>query len=323
MNINPLIQPGTTLAEWEARRKKLLDWWLDFLGKMPEPRPPPAMETLRTEHQAGLVFQQVSYAVGPDLRAEAYLVYPENIRAPAPGMVVFHPTTLHTNAEPVGRAPDVSEARHLAIHLARRGYVTLSPICFIFGYKDARFDQAEWVASFTTATQRMQRDHPNWRGMTKMVWDGLRAVDALAALPFVDPKRIGCIGHSLGAKESFYLAAFDPRIQAAAASEPGIGLHMCNWKAIHYLGADIDAPGFDHDNHEVISLIAPRGFLLIGGGATDGPASLPFIEAARPVYRLYGDADWKLGLLTHAHGHECVAEVNAEVFRWLDRILLP
>ena len=36
------------------------------------------------------------------------------------------------------------------------------------------------------------------------------------------------------------------------------------------------------------TLAAPRAFLLIGGGSADGDLSIPFLDAARPVYRALG-----------------------------------
>ena len=45
--------------------------------------------------------------------------------------------------------------------------------------------------------------------MTRMTWDGVRALDFLAAQRGVDAGRLGIIGHSLGAKEVLYVAAFD------------------------------------------------------------------------------------------------------------------
>jgi dienelactone hydrolase len=57
--------------------------------------------------------------------------------------------------------------------------------------------------------------------MAKMLYDAMVAVDILAALPEVDPKRLCSVGHSLGAKEVLYLAAFDERIRATVSSEGG------------------------------------------------------------------------------------------------------
>ena len=83
--------------------------------------------------------------------------------------------------------------------------------------------------------------------------------------------------------------------------EGGIGLSFSNWDAEWYLGKQIHRPGFHHDHHELLALVAPRAFLLIGGESADGAQSWPYMEAALPVWRLFGAED-RLGLLRHAHG---------------------
>ena len=93
--------------------------------------------------------------------------------------------------------------------------------------------------------------------MGKMLWDAQRALDLLAAWPGVDAARLGVIGHSLGAKQTLYVAAFDERVQAAVFSEGGIGIRMCNWNAPWYLGEAVDQPEFTHDHAELLRLIAP------------------------------------------------------------------
>ena len=49
-------------------------------------------------------------------------------------------------------------------------------------------------------------------------------------------QRMGAVGHSLGAKETLYLAAFDERVKATVSSEGGIGTKFSNWDAAWYLG---------------------------------------------------------------------------------------
>ena len=94
-----------------------------------------------------------------------------------------------------------------------------------------------------------------------MLYDSLVAVDILAALPEVDAARIGCVGHSLGAKETLYLAAFDERVKATVSSEGGIGTKFSNWDAAWYLGPSIKEPSFTHEHHELLALAAPRPVL--------------------------------------------------------------
>ena len=72
--------------------------------------------------------------------------------------------------------------------------------------------------------------------------------------------------------------------------------------------------------HEVLALIAPRGFLLLAGESADGDRSWAFIEAVRPVYRLLG-AEGKLGWLNHRLGHRYPPEAQAVAEEFLDRFL--
>ena len=128
------------------------------------------------------------------------------------------------------------------------------------------------------------------------------------------------IGHSLGAKEALYLAAFDERIKAAAASEGGIGFRSTNWDASWYLGEAIRDPEFPLNHHQLLGLIAPRPFLILGGetgpGAADGDRSWPLINAALPVWNLYGEPT-RLGLLNHHEGHSVSEQSFERMTEWL------
>ena len=153
-----------------------------------------------------------------------------------------------------------------------------------------------------------------------MLFDAQRAVDILMAQPDVDSKRIGAIGHSLGAKETLYLAAFDERIRVAVASEGGTALGSTNWDASWYLGPQIRDPSFVRNHHELLAMIAPRPFLILGGetgpGAADGDRSWPLIETALPVCKFYR-APPRLGLLNHHQGHSIPDEVFERMSEWL------
>jgi len=153
-----------------------------------------------------------------------------------------------------------------------------------------------------------------------MLSDAMRAVDVLAALPDVDASRLGAVGHSLGAKEVLYLAAFDERIAAAVSSEGGVGTRLSNWDAAWYLGEAIRDAAREHEHHELLALTAPRPFLLIGGNSADGDASWPFVQAALDVYRLYGEPA-RLGLFNHGRGHSVPPEAEQRVEQWFQEYL--
>jgi hypothetical protein len=64
-------------------------------------------------------------------------------------------------------------------------------------------------------------------------------------------------------------------------------------------------------------LCAPRAFLLIGGDSADGEQSWPYIAAAQPVYKLFGDP-LKLGLFNHRQGHSMPDIAVTRLVEWCD-----
>jgi hypothetical protein len=310
----PLLVDGsgkaiTSPAAWMQRRSALLSEWQAVLGEFPKAKAPLKVEVLATETLPEFTRQLVKYQIEDGVFTDAYVLTPRNVAGKLPGIVVFHQTVKSQAQQAAGVDASVPELMH-GVQLVKRGYVVICPRCFIFadgaGY-------AEWV-------KRMQQLHPTWTGMARMTWDGIRAADYLESLPQVDRGRIGCLGHSLGAKEVLYAAAFDERFKVAVFSEGGIGLAFSNWDAPWYLGPRIRQPGFAREHHELIALIAPRPFLLLAGNSADNDKSAAFTEAARPVYELLGARD-HVRLLNHRQGHRYPAEAQAAAEELLDRHL--
>ncbi len=301
-------RPIATLEAWRRRREQIRRWWLDFL-KLPavERKAPPALAVLDEDRPEGAVRQLVRYDVEPGLAVEAYLLRPASAEGKRPGVVVFHSTVNCSIRQPAGVEGEREKA--FGLQMARRGWVAFCPRNFLWP-ENRRMATNEEVARFRAR-------HPGSKGMAKMLFDAIVAVDILAGLPGVDPNRLGAAGHSLGAKEVLYLAALDERIKAAASSEGGIGIAFSNWSDPWYLGEQVRRSGFGHEHHELLALVAPRAFLLLGGGAADGARSWPFIEAVLPVWRLYGGAA-PVGLFNHDKGHSVPPEAQSRIYGWLE-----
>ena len=304
--------PITTLVQWRVKRASIQQRWLDFLGPMPA-RPAIKLEVLSETVVEGCRRVRVRYECEPEQFVEAYVLYPEPLGSlPKPAVVAFHSTTTETIDEVAGVKG--RDSRAIGLQLAREGFVVICPQCFL--WQDPALDYDQAVAKF-------QARNPGALGMRKMLNDGQAAVDVLCSLPEVDPSRIGAVGHSLGAKETLYLAAFDERIRAAVASEGGIGLGFTNWHDPWYLGRGIQAPEFKLNHHQLLALIAPRAFLVLAGesgpatmSVADGDRCWPHLDAAKPVYQLYGNPA-RLGLYNHRQGHTIPPEAAEKLSEWL------
>jgi hypothetical protein len=207
----------------------------------------------------------------------------------------------------------IQEGRLVAFgyKLARQGFVVFCPQCFLWHDNEGR-NWEQQAAHFI-------KSHPGSTGMAKMLFDAQRAVDVLESLEEVDSSRIGTMGHSLGAKEAFYLGAFDDRVKVIVSNEGGIGIEMSNWDELWYLGKEIYE--FGHQHHEVIALAAPKPFLLIGGDGYDGEESRPYIEAVKPVYGLYNKKQ-NIELKNHGQGHSAVPIAEEWTYSWMKDHLL-
>jgi dienelactone hydrolase len=276
----------------------LREQWLEYLGGFPLEKVPLAARWLgEIEELPAFTRRKVAYTIEPGVETDAVLLLPKNARGTLPGVVVFHPTLRAHYAQAAGYDVSAPE-KMMGPQLAELGFAVLCPRCFIFG------DGADYAAHVA----RMKERHPAWRGITRMTWDGIRALDYLASLNAVDAGRLGVLGHSLGAKEVLYVAAFDSRVKAAVFSEGGIGRTMSNWEAVWYLGEA--AAGSPREHHELLALIAPRAFLLIAGGGkdgADGEASARFLDAVRPLFGPPSDVpakkDGALRFVLHGAGH--------------------
>lgn len=301
----------TTRRAWRQERESIRQRWLECLGGLPAHKSPLKTEILSTETLDGFTRQWVRYQIEDGLYNDGYLLTPTTPKAKKlPAIVVFHPTTPFQARGVAGLEPTYPERSWQGLQLVRRGYVVWCPRNYI------NTPGADWAGN----ARKVMAAHPGWTGMTRMVWDAIRAADFVESLPSVDAKRIGCLGHSLGGKGVLYAMAFDERYQVGVSSEGGIGLKFSNWDAIWYLGTKIREPDFPLENHQLLAMIAPRAFLLLAGEASDNDKSWAFIEAALPVYRLER-APRNVGWFNHRDGHAYTPVARAVAEEFLDQHL--
>ena len=244
-------------------------------------------------------------------------------------ILVMMPAEAMTRPRPVVIVPfydvDTSAAKNLSGNLFLGETVDPYAYCAVQkGYIAVaiRWWGESYGESWNEAVANLKLRHPHVTGLGKWVWDAHRLVDYLYTLPEVDRTRIGIIGHSLGGKMALYAPAFDNRITAVVSNELGIGLSFSNYDDYWYLGNFIRNMDHGTDQHELIALIAPRPFLLVGGDKYDTKKSWYYINAARSVYQLY-DKPKNIGYFNHHTGHRPTPEAVWLSNEWLAHFLGP
>jgi len=312
---------------WENHRSILKSTLVRDIGPVDPPLLDISVELLNSQNKDGYEEKKIRYDVAPGESVCAYLLAPEKRKGPCPGIVVFHQTTERGKEEAVGHAGRAS--LHFGPELARRGYIVLAPDSICAGERI--------TSSGAFDTRDFYKKYPTSSALGKMIRDGRRAIEILQSLPGVDPNRIGTIGHSLGAEEALFTAAFDERVQAAVA---GCGYAPFKvdktperWARDHWfsymprLRIDLRAgrlPAWDFEH--VIQLIAPRGYFNYQTTEDEifpeGRAAHDLIEPIRPLWQKWGAED-RLYSLLEPGPHDLSPEAKQKIYTWLDHLLKP
>ncbi len=198
--------------DWENKRKSILRRSKIMLGQPPviksEFEPP--LSILENNQRDNYKELKVRFLSGTGDTIKGYLLVPNDTdkSSPRPAIVAMHSTGPGAS-QTVGLTP--KENRMYGKELAERGYVVLAIDVISAGDR-------VYAGYDPYYTKKFYDEYPQWSAMDKMVSDHKTGVDYLCSLDFVDADRIGCVGHSLGGYNAFFLQAFDPRIKAVVCS---------------------------------------------------------------------------------------------------------
>jgi formylglycine-generating enzyme required for sulfatase activity/pimeloyl-ACP methyl ester carboxylesterase len=314
-SLTALAAPGANLESWRQNEAKVRSKWETLLSIPKAPAAKPTARVIRDVVQRNFAGQIIELEMEPGVWEKIYVLRPSNaIRRPLPVMIVpFYDIDTPAAIDLGGRnyAPDRGVNAY-AYTAAQHGYLAVAVRWFGESYGE----------SYSEAVANLWLRHPGSTGLGKWIADARRTVDFIETLPDADAKRIGIIGHSLGGKMALYAAAFESRIRAVVSSELGIGFKFSNYDDYWYLGEKLNTAPAGTDQHELIALIAPRPFLLIGGDEYDKAESWHYINATRPIYELWSKRE-NVGYFNHHRGHTPTPEAISVAFEWLDHFLKP
>ena len=316
-NLSPLLTDSKgskirSVSEWEEKAKLIKEKWLKFLGEINNPPPGTNVKLIQTFKEEIYTGKLMYLQVESDYWEKIFLMIPgKKIDKPLPVVIVpYYDVDTPAGMNMGGRVSRPRSVRSFAYQMVEQGYIAIAVRWYSQSY-------GEFVAE---SVSNLLLRHPGCKGLGKWVSDVHKVIDYLYTLPEVDRGNIGIIGHSLGGKMTMYAAAFDERITAVVSSELGIGLEFSNYADYWYLSDEILTVDKSMDHHELLGLIAPRPFLLIGGDSEDNDKSWYYINTARKVYDLYGKPQ-NIGYFNHRTGHSPTPEsINLSV-EWLKHFL--
>ena len=239
------------LKSWEAVREERHKQFLEMLGLQGKPfegkRSPLNVTKTGTIQRKGYRIEKLYYESLPGLYVPANLYIPDGIKKPVPAIlyVCGHAHTQKQNYQANAKS------------FAENGFV-----CLII----------ETIQRGEVKGEHLGQESNGWfhwysRGYNPAgveVWNGIRGLDLLSAMPEVDKNNMGVTGISGGGSQSWYLPAADPRIKAAAAVAGASSLEgQIAQKTIDdHCDCMMPINTYGIDFSDIGALIAPRPFMI-------------------------------------------------------------
>ncbi len=286
------------------------------MGAWPPVIEKPRINYVSKEHVENFTRHKVEVEVSPGKPVGTqYLLIPDG-EGPFPAVLV----TWYGSEDSAGLKEKARGTVDFGYQLAKRGFVTLC----VGGLAPEKGVQP----------------------LSSLAYSAANCCNALAALPQVDPARIGVVGHSFGGKWAMFASCLYDRFACAAWVDPGVVWNEkdanANYWEKWYLGYQFDQPADQqrkegtvkedrprtgayrtlvaegHDLHELHALMAPRPF-LVSGGAQDRPAHWTALNRSIRLNELLGAKNRVA--MTMRNGHTPTAESNSQVYAFFDHHL--
>ncbi len=300
------------LAAWQKRMRAAC---LDALGGFPE-RTPLNVRVTGTVAMEGYRVEKILFESRPAFYVTALLFLPDAARfkPPYPGVII---ACGHSDT-----GKGYSAYQRGAVLAARNGIAALiyDPI-----------DQGERLQkpgkpsncpghNMTGASALLL----GWNTATFRIWDGMRALDVLAARPEIDAQRLGCMGNSGGGTLTTYISALDERV---AASSPSCYIstlqHVCAkmgpQDAEQNLFGQL-AFGLEHSGWLLLRATKPTCVCAAQKDMFPIQGTYQTRDEVRAVYARLGAAE-RFALAEYDGPHAWAEPLRVSAVRWMNRWL--
>jgi len=303
----PLMPEVKSAGEWERLAKRLRRQTLEgviFRGEAARWRDARTkVEWLETiEGGPGYRIRKLRYEALPGLWIPALLYEPENLSGKVPAC-------LNVNGhDPNGKAAPYKQIR--CINQAKRGMLVLNLEWFNMGQLKGPYYQHSVMN---------QLDLCGTSGIAPFYLAMKRALDLLLSLEHADRERVCVSGLSGGGWQTIFISGLDTRVTLA---NPVAGYSSFLTRARNFsdLGDSEQTPSdlaTVVDYTHLTAMRAPRPTLLTYNAKDEccfasGHALQPLLDAAQPIFKLYGKADNLQSHVNHDPGTHNFEKDNRE-----------
>jgi hypothetical protein len=293
----------TTRAGWNIRAAHIRELVLASAGLLPMPeRTALAPNVFGEVTRADYIVSKVYFESLPGFYVTGNLYRPVG-NGPFPAILSPHGHWAYGRLENSVTASVPGRA----INLARQGFV-------VFTYDMVGYNDSWQLEHRLFGGPREKLWGLSMAGLH--LWNGIRSLDFLETLPYVQRDRIGATGASGGGTQVFLLAAVDQRV-AVAAPVNMISLHMQGGCLCE------NQPGLrvETNNVEIAATIAPRPLLMVSatGDWTSNTLEREY-PAVRALYALQGAGD-RVHSVRFEAPHNYNRESREAVYAWMARWL--
>lgn len=311
-----VLDGARTLEEWQARRPRLQQEFLDMLGLWPLPEKTPLHATVTgTIERDSFVIEKLHFQSRPGLYVTANLYRPKKIDGKLPAVLLF---VGHYNR---GRNGHKTFMQDHGMWFASNGY-----ICLIVDTLTRGEIPGEHLGTYREG--RMWWQALGYTPAGVECWNGVRAIDYLVSRPDVDAERIAATGLSGGGATTFWVAAADARVKCAV---PASGMtdwesNVTNKIAIVHCDCMFPVNTYGWEFTTVAALIAPRPLLFVNCDDDLGfpmAANRRIMARLRPLYQMYGKSELLDDFVCKGPpgAHAYTPESRVAIFRWLNKHL--
>jgi dienelactone hydrolase len=313
------LDGARTLEEWQARRPRLHQEFLDMLGLWPLPEKTPLYATVTgTLDHDDVMIDKLHYQSRPDLYVTANLYRPKANGDPASPKKKLPGVLYVCGHSGRGRDGNKTAFQDHGLWFARNGYVCLVVDTLQLGE----------LAGIHHGTYREGRWWWQALGYTPAgveCWNGIRGLDYLASRRDVDPERLGVTGISGGGATTMWVAAADERVKCAVpvSGMSDLESYVTNKVINGHCDCMFVVNGYGWEWTTIAALIAPRPLLFAN---SDNDTIFPMdgnrriIERLRRAYKLFGKEDLVAEHVSKG-GHDYRPDLRIAIFRWMNRHL--